>query len=138
MSISTINITTATDVYAFVGWIATICVYIVFLIWAFATEDMLHNYGITYYPSKYYASALPAYVIVIYILSGVTYIGINMFNTFDPDDIRTVIDDQSRFAPSEFIRCGPKDSIPDIGDMDPSEVTLHFSSLRKTSRNIIK
>lgn len=127
----------ATDVYAFVAWIATICVYVVFLIWAFASEDMLHNFGITYYPSKYYASALPAYVIVIYILSGITYIGINMFNTFDPDDIRTVIDDQSQFAPTEFIRCGPKDSIPDIGDMDPSEVTLHLahSSLRKTSRS---
>ena len=125
------------DVYAFVAWIATICVYIVFLVWAFASEDLLHNLGITYYPSKYYASALPSYLIVIYILSGIMYIGINMFNTFDPEDLRTVSDDQSRYAPSEFIRCGIKDSIPDIGDMDPSEVTMHLSmsSVKKTPRS---
>jgi len=106
------------DVYAFVGWISSICVYLIFLLWAFCPEKILNEYGITYYPSRYYAIALPSYLIVVHFLVGVGYIGINMMNTFDPDDIRTVMDSHSRRAPSTFTRLGPKDGIPEMADMD--------------------
>ena len=51
-------------VYAFVSWIASICVYVIFLIWTFTPEEYLHSLGITYYPNKHYAINLPVYALV--------------------------------------------------------------------------
>jgi hypothetical protein len=89
----------------------------------------LHAIGVTYYPSRYYAIALPAYVIVAYLFSGVIYVGLNLLNTHDPEELATMRDvgpaaGVALKAPLSFIRCGAvgvKDGsgIPEIGDIDP-------------------
>jgi phosphatidylinositol glycan class P protein len=114
--------------YAFVGWISSIVVYVIFLIWAFTPQSILHHYGITYYPSRYYAIALPAYFLVSVATILLFYIGFNLFNTFDPSDIRTTEDMHTIRSPNEFIRIinkgGYHDStVPDIGDIDPPFMT---------------
>lgn len=95
------QITNQTSIYAFVGWISTVFAYVAFLMWAFIPESYLNGLGITYYPSKYYAIALPAYTLVSYMFIQVVYIGINMINTYDPSDVRTVRDSHTR-------HCDPK------------------------------
>lgn len=114
------------SVYAFVAWVSTVISYIIFLIWAFTPENILHYYGFTYYPSRYYALALPSYIIVILFLGGIFYTGLNMFGTFNPTDMRTVEDNQTIHGSNEPVRYFDKtgyDPVPDIGDMDPSAVT---------------
>ncbi len=115
------------SVYSFVAWVASIFVYICFLAWAFLPQKILHSFGITYYPSRYYAVALPAYCIVLYIMSGIAYIGINMMNTLDPSDIATVRDKNpngTRQAPLTFMKCGIKEGIADFGDIDATHISL--------------
>ena len=51
-------------VYAFVSWIASLAVYVIFLIWIFTPEELLHALGITYYPDKHYAINLPVYTLI--------------------------------------------------------------------------
>ena len=51
-------------VYAFVSWIASICVYVIFLVWTLTPEEHLHSLGITYYPNKHYSINLPVYALV--------------------------------------------------------------------------
>ena len=51
-------------VYAFVSWIASICVYVIFLVWTLTPEEYLHSLGITYYPNKHYAINLPVYALI--------------------------------------------------------------------------
>jgi phosphatidylinositol glycan class P protein len=117
------------SVYAFVGWIGSILVYIVFLVWAFAPESLMHGIGITYYPSRYYAVALPAYIMVTMVVVGVFYVGINMFHTFEPEDLRTVEDRYTRTAPSQYLKFKNKGaSLPDIGDLDPCYVSSLLNS----------
>jgi phosphatidylinositol glycan class P protein len=125
MDLEDIIITDATtpsshSVYSFVGWIASFGVYFCFLVWAFLPEEFLHSIGITYYPSKYYAIALPAYCIVVYLLIGIFYTGYNMMNTLDPEDYGTFRDEGNtqKFIAPVSIRCGAKDGIPEIGDID--------------------
>ena len=118
---------TSKSTLSFVAWTASIFVYLCFTAWAILPGKTLHAIGVTYYPSRYYAIALPAYVIVVYALSGIVYIGVNLLNTKDPEDIATIRDDQTSVstlsAPLTFIKCGgttAKDNgIPDIGDIDP-------------------
>jgi phosphatidylinositol glycan class P protein len=113
----------STGVYAFVAWISSLIVFVIFIAWAFCPDEVMHKIGITYYPNRYYAIALPSYALVLYLVVGMLYIGINMISTLDPDDIHTSKDNQSRPAPNVFIKCGGKSGIPEIGDMDPADVS---------------
>jgi hypothetical protein len=114
------------SVYSFVAWIASIFVYICFLAWALLPKKILYALGITYYPSRYYAIALPAYAIILYLLSGLAYIGLNLVNTLDPDDLATIRDKKAnsvRQAPLSYMKCGVKEGIPDFGDIDPVQIS---------------
>jgi hypothetical protein len=118
--------------YSFAAWIASILVYICFLAWAFLPENVLHSIGITYYPSRYYAIAIPAYIIILYILINVAYMGLNLFYTLDPEDLGCIRDtniDRNLTAPLQFIKCGTKEGIPDVGDIDP--ILISFVYCRK-------
>lgn len=112
-------------IYSFVGWIATLVVYVCFLLWAFLPEEWLHNVGITYYPSRYYAIALPAWLIVVWVLVGISYMGYNMLHTVDPADFRSFRDDDNRerSVPLVCQRFGVGEGIPDVGDIDPVELS---------------
>ena len=112
--------------YAFVSWIGTIIAYLIFLVWAFAPASVLHDFGITYYPDRYYAIALPSYMLVVAILVGISYVGLNLWNTFEPNDIRTIEDKDSIYLSSDYLRIQSSKEVvtPDIGDMDICTVSL--------------
>ena len=112
--------------YAFVSWIGTIIAYLIFLVWAFAPAHILHGIGITYYPNRYYAIALPSYFLVVGILAGLFYVGLNMWNTFDPEDVRTIQDKDSIYISSDYLRHQNAKEVvtPDIGDMDICSVSM--------------
>ena len=95
----------ATSVYAFVAWIASMVVFVVFVLWAFSPRSFFHEIGITYYPSRYYAIALPAYIIVVLFIIIMSYIGINLMMTLEPDDMFTIKDSQTRSSPNTFMKC---------------------------------
>jgi hypothetical protein len=105
-------------VYAFVGWISSIATYVIFLVWAYVPEETLHFVGITYYPPKYVAVAIPAYVLMFALFVVVMYIGLNLIQTSDPDDMITLQTPEARRAPNYYVKCGKKEGIPEIGEMD--------------------
>ena len=80
---------TERGVYAFVGWVLSIASYMVFLVWAFVPDTVLVSVGITYFPSKYAAVAIPCLMFVVAVLGTVFYIGLNMLRTPDPEDLVT-------------------------------------------------
>ena len=46
---------------------------VLFLLWAYLPESVLHAHGITYYPSKYWAVALPAWACVTVVAGVAAY-----------------------------------------------------------------
>lgn len=125
-----------TAVYAFVAWIASILAFASFIVWAMSTDEFLHMLGITYYPNRYYAIALPSFAIVAYIFTGILYIGFNMMTTHDPENILTFMDSHSSFFRNgasgsgangllnSFVSCSVSDGIPDISDIHPKQISL--------------
>lgn len=114
------------DAYSFVGWIASLLVYIWFLLWAFLPSRWLHSMGVTYYPSRYYAIALPAYLMVLYFLVGFAYIGYNMWTNVHPTDFASFRDKESRDHPVVPLVCqkfSMNEGIPEVGDIDPVEIS---------------
>ena len=132
-------ISSSASMYSFVGWIASMAVYICYVAWAVLPEETLHFLGITYYPSRYYATAIPAYFLVVNLLIGIGYIGRNMMSTADPEDTATMTipstisttNQHNQFttghAPLTFIKCGVKEGIPEIGDIDPLQISSVLS-----------
>ncbi|URE01061.1 phosphatidylinositol N-acetylglucosaminyltransferase subunit [Musa troglodytarum] len=69
------------EVYGFVGCITTVIAAVIFMVWAYTPEPWLHSLGITYYPSKYWAIAIPSFLIVTVVLAMVSYLGLNFLVT---------------------------------------------------------
>jgi hypothetical protein len=53
------------EVYGFAGWIASAVAFVAFLVWAVLPESCLHALGITYYPSKHWALAIPLWLVLL-------------------------------------------------------------------------
>jgi phosphatidylinositol glycan class P protein len=116
------------SVYAFVGYIVTILGYVIFWLWALVPDAVLKDIGITYYPSRYYAIALPAYFMVLYVLSGCVYMAINMIKTHPNDSIYTILDEHSKRAPTLAEQLANTRSIPEIGDSDLRYISFMYAS----------
>jgi PIG-P len=125
-----------TAVYAFVSWIGTITVFVIFLVWSLTPEHLLHKFGITYYPPKHYAIILPVYVLVVYILAAIAYMGWNMINTQSPESISTLNCSNFPRVNNRFIKCGLKEGIPDMGDIDPLFISYLMANTSSNSANI--
>ncbi|KAL1345522.1 hypothetical protein AAHE18_08G123400 [Arachis hypogaea] len=78
------------EVYGFVGSITTVAAAVIFLVWAYVPESWLHSVGIYYYPSRYWALAVPTYMMVTIALMLLFYIGLNFISTPSPASIYTV------------------------------------------------
>lgn len=89
------------EVYGFVGSITTVVATAIFLIWAYVPESWLHSVGIFYYPSRYWALAVPTYAMVTIVLALGFYIGLNFMSTPPPTSLNTIFDEFSR-EPSTF------------------------------------
>eukprot|EP00455_Lapot_gusevi_P001452 TRINITY_DN10582_c0_g1_i6.p1 TRINITY_DN10582_c0_g1~~TRINITY_DN10582_c0_g1_i6.p1 ORF type:complete len:170 (-),score=9.69 TRINITY_DN10582_c0_g1_i6:197-706(-) len=106
------------EVYGFVLWMATFVGYMLYILWAFTPEPILHSLGIHYYPAKYWAIALPCYVCVCLLFLIMLYIAYNMFSTHPLDSPYTLADKFSRrLGVLEKRRVQDEFSIPDISDI---------------------
>ena len=52
------------EVYGFLGWITSSVLYLVYVVWSCTPDAILHWHGITYYPNKYWAIAIPTWMCV--------------------------------------------------------------------------
>lgn len=84
------------EVYGFVGSISTVVATVIFFVWAYVPEKWLDSIGIFYYPSRYWALAVPAYVMMTIVLAITFYIGLNFMATPPPTSFTTMFDEFSR------------------------------------------
>ncbi|GAV87678.1 PIG-P domain-containing protein [Cephalotus follicularis] len=107
------------EVYGFVGSITVIVASVVFVVWAYVPDPWLHSIGIFYYPSKYWALAVPVYAMVTIVLAFGFYLGLNLMATPPPTSLNAMFDEFSRepanFVPSMSGDEQPIQPISDIG-----------------------
>ncbi|KAG8845589.1 hypothetical protein FRB96_002342 [Tulasnella sp. 330] len=80
------------EFYGFVAWMATSLAWILFLLWGFLPDAWIQATGITWYPNREWALLLPAYSIVIIILTYFTYWALAISNTPSFSELRTITD----------------------------------------------
>ncbi|KAL0267494.1 UNVERIFIED_CONTAM: hypothetical protein PYX00_009746 [Menopon gallinae] len=93
MSEHTPSPTPSRGVMGFVLYLASTCSFALYLIWAFVPDSVLHLLGITYYPQKYWAIALPVYVLMgIALFAFFIYPGLNLLMVPPLDSVKTITD----------------------------------------------
>ena len=94
-----------TALYGFVAWIATHVCYGLFILWAYIPESTLHELGITWYPNKYWAAALPCFVLVSLFATVVFYYTYSMMTLPPLEDLSNLIDEHSNFPTEADLAC---------------------------------
>ena len=110
-------------VYGFVGWLGTLVGFLLYLLWAYLPVEILHKLGVTYYPSRYWAVAIPAYVCVFVLFIFTTYTGFCLMINPPLDAFSTFTDKHAQDKPKDWNMNSADDSrLPPIFDIPISEV----------------
>lgn len=121
--------TSTRSVYGFVLYIASYTLLILYLIWAYIPTAWLHSIGLTYWPQRYWAIAIPVFVCCsICIFALLLYPGINLMMTPDLSSVHTVVDEYTRNP-----KPSTKKSIPPIYDIPISDISRKLYLKRKKS-----
>ncbi|KAG1690516.1 hypothetical protein DVH05_028020 [Phytophthora capsici] len=117
------------ELFGFGGWLASALFYVLFLMWAYVPEATLEAYGFTYFPSKHWAVAVPAMIVVTYLFSLVLYKAVNLLSTPELGSYATIVDTHTVPLP-EGTTCFEDDTeaTPGIGDISIFEVNRHLFS----------
>ncbi|KAL3632414.1 hypothetical protein CASFOL_025398 [Castilleja foliolosa] len=125
------------EVYGFVGSITTVVATVVFFIWAYVPDDWLHSIGIYYYPSRYWALAMPTYLVVTIVLAITFYIGMNFMATPPPTSLNSMFDEFSREPGSDITSRYDDDDDDDDDDEDDEHPIEPISDIGITQINDI-
>jgi hypothetical protein len=81
------------EVYGFVLWVVTFFMMGFYLLFAWLPTETLHQYGITYYPDRYWALGIPAYIPFTYVI-GITMNFLWIYYKAQPLDEFGILEDE--------------------------------------------
>lgn len=105
-------------VYGFVMYLGSCSALGLYLMWAVMPDSVLHSLGLTYWPQKYWAVALPIYgCVLLALFAFLFYPGLNFTLVPPVDDLRNVTDSYSIPLNESLIT-----EVPPASDLSLSEV----------------
>ena len=120
------------EVYGFVAWISSSVLFVLYWVWAFVPDPVLHSYGVTYFPAKYWALAAPCMLSVAVVCLYWTYEGVNRLFVLAPDDPAQVTDVFANTDPPDKPQEG---SIPSLADLEWTHVCRTLYGGRRRCNN---
>lgn len=107
-------------IYGFVLYLTAYVVFVVYIVWAYVPDAWLDAIGLTYWPQKYWAVAIPCYLCVVWLLAYPAYFGYILLCTAPLDSADLLTDDFSQVPSDEDL---PEGSNPPLADIHISEVS---------------
>ena len=118
-------------------WLSSIVGFAAFLFWAYLPSSALHSLSITYYPSHWWALAIPAYLSLLPLFLFISYAAYNLHSTLPLTHPATLLDSHTRYPPPSHLippaSLTPRYSIPPIYDMPLDTVNAFLYGPRSSS-----
>ncbi|KAJ2783281.1 hypothetical protein H4R18_001800 [Coemansia javaensis] len=113
------------EYYGFVVYLVSLAAFAVYLLWAYLPDQALEAVGITYYPDRYWAVALPAWWLMAVAFICLFNVAMNMYNTPLLSSMDNIADPFSNLPPADadgFYCYDEVGGIPPVGDIPVSLV----------------
>ncbi|EPS94066.1 hypothetical protein FOMPIDRAFT_1038936 [Fomitopsis schrenkii] len=111
----------APEFYGFVAWTSTYLMFCVYVLWALLPDEYIIGLGITWYPNREWAILLPAYSIVLVLLTYFTYFALALSGTPPFSDISTITDSRAHLLPATgenlYLAHAKLNAIPEMCDI---------------------
>ncbi|CAO3583126.1 unnamed protein product [Absidia cylindrospora] len=126
-----VAITNKTPIYEYYGFVMYLASYVVFglyAIWAYVPDHILHGMGITYYPNRYWALAIPVWVMTLVWFTFIYYMTINLKNTPPFDSYDCITDEHANMMELETMSFEdrPADWMPELHDIPIGVVNAYL------------
>ncbi|KAI0370575.1 PIG-P-domain-containing protein [Pilatotrama ljubarskyi] len=118
----------APEFYGFVAWASTYLLFVLYLLWAFLPDRYILALGVSWYPNREWSLLIPAYGMVLVLLTYVAYFALALAGTPSFSDMRTITDSKAHlpdaatadargaaFAP--YLAYARPDAIPEMYDL---------------------
>ncbi|RKP39653.1 PIG-P [Dimargaris cristalligena] len=113
------------EIYGFVIHIISYLFFAIYLCWAYIPDTILHSIGISYYPIRYWALAIPAWLVMFVAFIYLMFFAHNLVNTPPLNSYATLTDEHALYLTEISDRYLDPDSIPEIRDIPISEVNRY-------------
>ncbi|RIA94172.1 PIG-P-domain-containing protein [Glomus cerebriforme] len=115
---TTLTKTPTYEYYGFVLYLSSFIAFVIYLLWAYLPDEILISLGITYYPDRYWALALPVWSFVLVLFIYAAFISINFLNTKSFDSYNTITDDYANVGQNLSQLSGITDDfVPELHDI---------------------
>ncbi|RPD69432.1 PIG-P-domain-containing protein [Lentinus tigrinus ALCF2SS1-7] len=85
----------APEFYGFVAWTSTYLLFVLYLLWAFLPDERILALGVSWYPNREWSLLIPAYGMVLVLLTYFTYFALAFAGTPSFADMRTITDSKA-------------------------------------------
>ncbi|KAH8829311.1 PIG-P [Flagelloscypha sp. PMI_526] len=109
----------APELYGFVAWTTTSLLYVVYVLWAVLPDEWILAAGIDWYPNREWAVLVPAWTVVVVLLTYFSYLAIALFRTPALSDLSAVVDSKSPFpaldgSGATYTSLSQPDALPEL------------------------